>query len=186
MDGVLAYKKISMKDGPEVTLEQMLQAREKRVTEQQLLLATHQKPIVSLTLVIPGSIKSASGARFLFDHALKAFTDCYAEASWPLLVREVLCAATGLEAILVLDAEAKDLKLATVKLEDEHPLGRLWDFDVICPEQGQLSRSMINVAPRRCLLCNEAAHACARSRRHSIDELLMTIEHKINMYMHLN
>lgn len=37
-------------------------------------------------------------------------------------------------------APARDLKLATIELEHSHPLGRLWDIDVLTPEGEILSR----------------------------------------------
>ena len=55
-----------------------------------------------------------------------------------------------------------------IELEDHHPLGRLWDLDVLAPEQGQLSRQDLGFPARQCLVCDEPAHACARSRRHPL------------------
>ncbi len=38
-------------------------------------------------------------------------------------------------------------------------------------EGGQVSRSSLNLAERKCLLCGNDARICARSRVHSADEL---------------
>jgi holo-ACP synthase len=38
------------------------------------------------------------------------------------------------------NGDARIVKSATVLLEDHHPLGRLWDLDVIAPREGLLSR----------------------------------------------
>jgi holo-ACP synthase len=101
---------------------------------------------------------------------------------WPVLSRDLRLDLTGPEALLVVDAKALELKGATVTLEDGHPLGRLWDMDVIDPDRGSISRRALKLPPRRCLLCGEAAHACARSRAHPLPELLGAIREKLSSW----
>lgn len=179
-----SFSPISMADGPIISLEQMLQARDQRVANQKKLLSQYQKPLVSLTLVIPGAIKSSSAATFIFDNAMQAFNAINMEAGWPILAQEITHATTGSEALIVIDVLAQQLKRATVTLEDKHPLGRLWDFDIICPDEGLLSRRLIGAHPRTCLVCEETAHACARARKHTYEELQAAIMQKINLYQH--
>ena len=59
-------------------------------------------------------------------------------------------------------------------------MGRLWDLDVTDPRLGALSRRSLGLPVRRCLVCGEAAHACARSRAHPLAELLGAIERILN------
>ena len=77
---------------------------------------------------------------------------------------------TGPEWMAAVVASAPDLKLKLCELEDQEPLGRLWDLDVIVAD-GPLSRSVFGIPPRKCLICDEEAHTCARSRAHSMAEL---------------
>ena len=67
------------------------------------------------------------------------------------------------------------VKRAAVALEDSHPLGRLFDLDVIGPD-GPLSRTEIGAPERRCLLCDRPARLCMRGHRHSYQELLAAID----------
>ena len=90
--------------------------------------------------------------------------------------------ATGPEALYVVEAHARELKQALVALEESHPLGRLWDIDVIDPDAGPVARASLGLPARRCLVCEEPAHACARSRRHPLDEVLQFIEEKVDAY----
>ena len=69
-----------------------------------------------------------------------------------------------------------ELKRALVDLETVDPLGRLWDLDVTDPKLGALSRRGLGLPVRRCIVCDQPAHACARSRAHSLPELLGAIE----------
>ena len=57
------------------------------------------------------------------------------------------------------------------RIEESHFLGRIFDIDVYDGEGGQVSRSSLNLAERKCLLCGNDARICARSRVHSADEL---------------
>ena len=53
------------------------------------------------------------------------------------------------------------------------------DFTVLRPKRycwcDRIGRSRLELPPRKCLLCGEAAKVCARGRRHSMEELLAEI-----------
>ena len=160
---------------PTVSLEQMLAAREQRAARQTAALVCFNKPVVSMTVVMPGPVKDGWLPRRVLSEALKQLEAISDKRGWHVLSREVLWRETGPEALYVIDVEARILKSATVALEDCHPIGRLWDLDVLAPGSGQLSRRELSFSPRRCLVCGEPAHACSRSRLHPLDELLSTI-----------
>ena len=75
---------------------------------------------------------------------------------------------------------ARDLKLATIELEHSHPLGRLWDIDVLTPEGEILSRRDYSLPPRSCLLCEQSAAVCARGKTHQLTDLLNRMEALLN------
>lgn len=164
---------------PEVTLEQILAAREARVARQQAELAAHGLPLISVSLVMPGPVKAGMLPRQLMLNALTAIDRSLTRGYWPTITRNVLWLPTGPEALYTVNAPAEGLKRAMVALEERHPLGRLWDLDVISTE-GQISRSALGLAPRTCLVCDQPAHACARSRAHSLDTLLNAIREKVD------
>ena len=80
----------------------------------------------------------------------------------------------------MLDLDAQVLKSATTDLEEHHPLGRLWDLDVITASGTGLSRLQLGRPARRCLLCSRPARECGRSRRHSLPELLGKIRNMVD------
>ena len=82
--------------------------------------------------------------------------------------------------MFAVEAASDELKRALVNLETADPLGRLWDLDVTDPQRGALSRRGLGLPVRRCIVCDEPAHACARSRAHSLAELLRAIEVILN------
>lgn len=165
-----------------VALEDMLRARDRRARSQQHALFRFGRPVVSVTLVMPGPVKATSLTRFVMNVASAELDALLHLRNWRPCEQEPLWAVTGPELLCVVEAGPLDLKRALAALEDSHPLGRLWDFDVICPRQGVLSRGGLGLEPRRCLICNEAGHACARARRHELPALLAAIEAMVDDY----
>ena len=168
--------------GAAVGLEQMLAAREQRAARQAAALARFCKPLVSATVVMPGAVKDGRLPRRVLSEALYELETLCGTRGWRILAGEVLWRKTGPEALYVIDAEGRALKFAILDLEEQHPIGRLWDLDVIAPALGLLSRQQLGFPARRCLLCEEPAHGCARSRRHSTEELLSTIGNIVHEY----
>ncbi len=166
--------------GPSVDLETVLAARETRVARRLALFATRRRPVVSLTVVMPGPVKDNRAARLVRDVALDALSDRLGRLNVAAEIVHLGNGPAGPEALVSVDLDASTLKRETVALEDAHPLGRLWDLDVIDPVAGGLSRRDFGHPPRRCLVCGEPAHACARSRAHSPEELLVKIEEMID------
>jgi holo-ACP synthase len=166
----------------EVTLEEVLRNRERRVQLQREALEFFGRPLVSVTIVNPGPVKDSPSARKVMTHALSALMAAMADRSWEVLNWEVRYDPTGPEALLVVVAGSLELKQAMTRLEEEHPLGRLWDLDVIDPLRGAISRKTLGLPARRCLICAEDAHACSRSRAHSLQELQNAIEEIIHAY----
>jgi len=162
--------------GLPVGLEQMLEARELRAVRQAAALVRFKRPIVSVTVVTPGPVKDGPLPRHVLTQALAEIDAVCGALYWPILSRTVIEQATGPEALFVVGADARLLKAETVELEDKHPLGRLWDLDVIAPGLRSLSRKDFGFKARRCLACDQPAFECGRSRRHPLNELWTTIE----------
>ncbi|AWB09193.1 citrate lyase holo-[acyl-carrier protein] synthase (plasmid) [Azospirillum humicireducens] len=169
-------------DGAAVSLAEMLEARDRRAERQRALFARHGLPLLSVTLVAPGPVKVTETSRFVMETAADELERLFRRTGWPVEANLAVRERTGFEALYAVDTEARVLKWAVAALEDDHPLGRLWDLDVLCPMQGGLSRGALGLAPRRCLVCGEPAHACARSRRHPLDTLLAAIEERVNAF----
>ena len=74
---------------------------------------------------------------------------------------------TGDEILLSVKADARVLKDMTTEIEEETRFGRLFDIDVLDVTGEKLSRPVF----RKCLICGAQAQECARSRKHSVQEL---------------
>ena len=148
----------------------MLDARERRARAQAELLkqADASGCLVSLSLNVAGDVKRTAKTRLLFDEGLRAF-DAF---GFPEITRRIFDGATGTEALILLNADAGAVKKTLERLEDAFPAARLYDFDVLNADGEKLSRSV----PRRCLVCDGPAAACARSRAHGLDAVKAATE----------
>ena len=144
----------------EITLEQVLLARDRRVQRQQALHRQYGGTLLSFTMNIAGSVKDTPLVRLAFRAGLAALDrDLGAPAH-----RESVAAPTGPEALLVYHRPAGAVKDLCLRLEEQAPVGRLYDLDVLSPEGEKLSRPQ----SRRCLICGGPVTVCSRSRAHGL------------------
>lgn len=88
---------------------------------------------------------------------------------------------TGPEALWCVDHAASEIKAFCTDLEHTHPLGRLWDIDVICPKDGTVGRqSMGKTSAAACCAMN--LRTPARSRRHDTGEVVARVEQMIDAW----
>lgn len=153
----------------EPTLTEILSAREIRAQKQQALLAEYQKPLLCFTMNIAGPVKLDRDISMGFSVGSWLLLDRIPAGR--LLHREEYRHHTGCEGYYMVDMPARELKALAMELEDIHPIGRLFDLDVLDTDGHKLSREEMGVPRRKCLLCDQDAHICARSRAHSVAEL---------------
>ncbi|MCX8711216.1 citrate lyase holo-[acyl-carrier protein] synthase [Gilliamella sp. B3464] len=173
-------------DGTPVNLEQMLLAKEQRVEHQRNAIKCYPFPLISLSLVIPGPIKKSTGTKVLFKEAITAIHHLLAKNTLQIIHEEQFCALTGYEAIISVECSSDQLKQLCIEIENNHPLGRLWDIDVIDAKTEQsVSRTQLGHQSRQCLVCQDMAKVCGRSRKHTVDDMLAAIEKMTNDYFNL-
>ena len=168
-----------MLNGTPIELPAMLTAREQRAARQLALRQKYHRPQLSFGLNIPGPVKTTPALRQLFDQTCLSIRDRLTDLNVDILDSQTLYAPTGNEYLLAFDGDETVVKAAMTQLEENTPLGRLFDIDILTAAGEKLSRS----EPRRCLLCERQAQDCARSRRHSLDELTTYIGLLLAEYM---
>ena len=148
----------------EITLLEVLDAREARAFAQKRLLEQYKKPLLGLNMNIAGPVKRSK----LIDLAFRvAQMEVRRTLGSAILQEELTDAAAGLEAIWVCDLSAEELKSFAITLETKTPVGRLYDLDVIATDGSKLSRAV----PRTCLVCGGPVGPCSRSRAHGLDAI---------------
>ncbi len=168
-----------MFEGTQVQIMDMADRREARVHEQQYLIDTYHKPVISFCMNIPGPVKTAPEITEVFADGVDEIHKTLAAHSFAVLEEHSIDEITGNEQILCVDADAETIKDLMCKIEEIHPLGRLFDIDVIGVDGMKLSRASY----RKCLLCDKQAQDCARARTHTIKEMQDKIEELILSYL---
>ena len=165
----------------EVTLDELLLSRDNRHQMHLDLLKQYPgRTLVSVTMVMPGPVKSNSISLTLADKA-EAFLQHCQQLQIEHLIRRDL--NTGSEIYFISRLPLLEAKALCCRIEDRHPLGRLWDFDVIQPDSTPLARTAIGLAPRKCIICGDQdAINCIRARRHTKPALYARVEELFNQY----
>jgi holo-ACP synthase CitX len=147
----------------------LLDAREERAWIQRKFLDAAAPPqcVVQISLNVPGLPKRINGdsaataeARGIFLSALGAAPSFEVSLS--------NCA--GIAHLIVFSViDARRVKKAAMLVEEGSEAGRALDIDVIT-SQGQISRSDLGMAARKCVICGEDAKTCTRLRNHTVCE----------------
>ena len=186
-----------MKNMP-ITLDELLASRDARHAMQQKLMAEHSgKTLVCLTVVMPGSVKRNQQSLTVARAAVKAMRKAYNISDDLLPETELLtnelktetgeCLVerdlnTGYEAYLITSLPLLEAKRVAVDIEDTHPLGRLFDIDVIDAQGIPVSRDRVGGQPRRCLVCDHEARYCMRMRWHTQEDIWARIKQMTDDY----
>ena len=155
----------------QVSLMEMLDARERRVQHQQMLLQQYHKPLICFTMNICGPVKDSPLIRRGFERGRQLLRQQFLRAKLTPIYQDVSREVTGCEAFYVLDADPLAIKKFTTDVEDATPLGRLFDMDVICPDGRKVEREELHLPGRRCLICGGPAKVCSSRRVHTVAEL---------------
>ena len=165
----------------EITLDQLLASRESRQAKQMALQSAHPShTLVCLTVIMPGAVKRNLHSLLVANAALTAVLECFREK---LIDIEVHDLETGYEAYLVVNLAALTAKELTCGIEDSHPLGRLFDLDVLGADGVPLSRAQVGRSARQCLLCEHESRWCMRNRTHTQAELQERITQMVEEYV---
>ena len=164
----------------EVSLPEMLEAREQRAFQQMRLIRQYHLPIISFSLNIPGPVKDSPLIRRGFEAGVLALDHRLPKGK--VIARQIIHAVTGCEAIYVMNLDAVAAKKITTAIEDDHPLGRLFDMDVIGLNLQKLDREVVGGKSRNCLICGAPGRSCASRRLHTVAQLQQKVHDILSDY----
>lgn len=201
-----------MKNMPITLDELLASRDARHAMQQKLMVEHSGKTLVCLTVVMPGSVKrnlqSLTVAHAAVEAMQKAFgvkseerrvknTDELMRSDELIPETELLTnelktndegclierdLITGYEAYLITPMPLLEAKRVAVEIEDTHPLGRLFDIDVIDAQGIPVSRDRVGGQPRRCLVCDHEARFCMRMRWHTQEEIWARIKQMTDDY----
>lgn len=163
----------------QVTLEEVLNNREKRAAFQQYLLNRYEGSLVSFTCNIPGPVKNNRTVLSIFEQGKEMLFEKLKSQNVEILVCEEWNQVTGPELFIITEIEPHLIKQWCIEIE-ESKIGRLFDMDVLFRATDNnltsISRQELNVGKRKCFICEDDAKVCARSRKHNLQEIYSKID----------
>lgn len=155
----------------------ILNGREERYKLELKLLEQFKKPIMVVTVNYPGEMKLDVISEIIFQQAVKSVQDF----GFILTVSGKNFA--GQYFIGVFSNDPIEAKKMAVKIEENHPLGRFFDIDIIDYPFKKIGREDLGLNERECILCNGNARECILERRHSASEVLAKIRNMVEEYL---
>lgn len=165
----------------EVTLDMILASREERQRKQaEMQRYSFGSTLICLTIVMPGNVKRDEYSLKIADAAVEALLSAFDGGVNRFVQRDL---ETGYEAFMLVKASPEEAKRIVSLIEETHPLGRLFDIDVIGEDGVPVTRTGYGMTPRKCLLCNNEARYCMRNHTHTTEELLARIREMVDGYV---
>ena len=155
----------------EVTLAEVLEARERRVNRQRELLERYGGPLISFTMNIAGPVKDTPLIWRAFDAGCGELRAGLERSGVPVLHWQEERAVTGCQLYCAVSGEPRAVKRICTAIEDASELGRLFDMDVLTAEGEKLDRETVGGGDRTCIVCGAPGRGCASRRIHSVPEL---------------
>ncbi|MDY0289645.1 MAG: citrate lyase holo-[acyl-carrier protein] synthase [Sphaerochaeta sp.] len=164
------------------TLVQILKGRDDRYALQTSLIERYKAPLVSCTMNIPGPHKNSELIQASFDKAMEAFIQRNQGVLEEVSNQQK---ETGPERYFIVlgGTNLQALKRRLAFFEQVYPIGRWLDLDLKDRDGKAITRTDIGLEPRRCLLCRRPAKECARSERHSLEDLLAITEKELMLFL---
>lgn len=150
------------------------------------LIQKYRKPVVTLSLNLPGVWADYPLAQALWHDAAQTVEKAISEALFRSILAQERQNPVGCTLLMVVEGDASELKSAGMAIEAQHPLGRLLDVDVYGLTGTPLSRRDGSAAERACFICSRPASVCRWERRHSREELTQHINQRLELHYRQN
>lgn len=153
-----------------ITLIDILAAKEERYHGQHLFREKYKRPLMSITINMPGAVKDMPIVRRLRDYAVEQI-----RKRLPVVGEEQVNLLTGPRAFMAIDADGSVVKEIAVKIEEGEPFARLLDIDVFDADGRLLSRKDQGQG-RGCFVCTADSVVCMREQKHTQSQLQFAVE----------
>jgi len=160
--------------GKRIEPQKLLDVREKKSKKILFFARSLPSNLISISLNLPGEIRDNAFFRYLLRTAKEETLKLLKNNNLSLICSYysfngqenyiLLCLEPNLDPVI--------LKKETIKLENTHVLGRIFDLDVIDKSGNKIERNQ----KRTCIVCGKNAIVCRRENRHQISELRTKIE----------
>lgn len=164
------------------SLEQILEAKERRCEKQNELIQKCDSSVITFTMNIPGPVKNTTWIQKAFELAL---VDLNSFLTDKIVLLEKRITDAGPEAFFTTTTKISpiELKRLTIIFETQHSIGRWFDIDIRDKYGNYISREQLAMTSRKCFLCGKDAKFCARNKTHSVDDLFLFTQKNLLSYL---
>lgn len=153
-------------------MNDILDARELRANIRQMWLNQGTESLIQVKANIPGDHKNIAEA-----YIIVRFFEYQISTIFQIIKKERFESSDGpYTFISIKEVNPLEIKQKLISLEDSFPLGRLADLDLWTHPNHLWSRSHLKISPRICYLCDDLAHHCTRSEKHTLSEKMQFIK----------
>ncbi|EEU19939.1 citrate lyase holo-[acyl-carrier protein] synthase [Lactobacillus crispatus] len=172
-------------EGKKQDIAQVLAAKDRRVAVQHKIFNKYpNQTLVDIKMNIPGPIKNNRYLTKMFMLGINELENAWTNLGYHFKLVTQLNDDSGCENFYVLSLSIEKVKRSTIDFENQISLGRLFDADVLVKnKQAAISRRDLGRQPRKCFLCDRPAKECARSRRHSVEQMQAFISQLYQEYV---
>jgi len=167
----------------QVTLADVLEAKERLASLQAELRSIHRMPIVSITTNIPGAVKDSPESRSLLRIAADQVRSMSREQGFAIAEERFIYPLTGPTAVLAVAGDPDKLKLACITIEESGYFARLFDLDVFDVAGSQISRRGLGRTERTCFLCNQSPALCRRLGSHARQDIMNNVSERLTSFV---
>lgn len=160
--------------------EDILIERERRIECQEKLIKQYKMPILVIRVNYPGANKSNHFSQEIIVIMEQLICEMF---SHYIRYKIMETTAEGPIVIMCIDKKARDIKSLTLNIENNHTLGRCVDIDIYDEKGNSISREDFGLNMRKCFICDDIAHNCVRSKKHSKEEVEGFIKMRFAEYM---
>ena len=168
----------------EVDLSKVLEFREmKAAVQTDFMEDANEKTVMSLGMNVPGPVKTSALLSEAFYEGMSVLEEMVAWQSGNVVKKAVLEKAAGYVAVYLIEGiDRYRLKKESIRIETSHPIGRLFDVDVMDEDGKAIMRESVGAAQRTCFLCGKDAKICGRDRAHSVEELQQKVKDMLEQW----
>lgn len=161
-------------------LEEFLLMREKRVVIQNEVIENFKNPILVLRANYPGEEKNSFVAKYIVEIIKNEILEIF---NSQIIYSKKIESIEGPTYIYSINYSGKNIKKIAMEIEESHILGRCVDIDVFDNNGYPFSRKDFGGEKRQCLLCNDMAFVCARTKKHTQKDVQIAIEKRLEEYL---
>ncbi len=160
-------------------MSDILNAREKRALHINELMNTYKdKTIVIIKLNVPGVEKNPRNMGFICRYYYDIVNSTFDSK---IVTSKHVKSLDGDYMFFIVSEIGKKVKEKTILIEEQIDLGRLIDIDVY--NESAINRSDLLYKNRKCIICDDYAYNCVRSKKHCTEEIHNRFNEIINEFL---